>query len=121
MNSRRIALATLITCVCTPAFAECNGVVKVTGSSIDGDNVVLNIRVYATDKTISRTVYYTLSGEVRINTNFGANLPAIVYVVNSTLVDSGHEYADDDITYYVGHPITLPKIKDIVVSGCYPQ
>ena len=105
------------------AFADCTAVVKVDNISSENDNVVLIVRVFASEKNYSRTVYYSIFGEVGATGLFGTAKTTPISSIESITVGSGDEYADDEVEIPVpaGDPVSPARIKQVLVTGCYQK
>ena len=109
-------------CSCC-AYADCKGVVKIQDSSLNDNNIVLSVRVYASHKKASRVVFYMLFGDVRVQGLRDTTMLSSVTNSASSTVEMGEEYVDDQVEFWAGplEAVSPARIKEILVTGCYIQ
>lgn len=108
---------------CSLAHANCKAIVKLLSSDYEGDKIILNVRVFASQIQLSRTVFFSIWGKVRVQADFGV-VDNLVNHSYSTAIESGDEYIDEQIEIWagpVGTPIEPAKIRQFMITGCYLQ
>jgi len=108
------------------ASAYCKGVVSVTSAVLEEHTLAISVRVFAGRPDIARTVYYDLTGDARVQTSFSPNTSTgTIHGSFSTRVESGDEYADDEVEIENGifgeRIMSSPRIKQVMVTACLEQ
>ena len=109
--------------------AACSARVKIIGSETTGNDIAISVRVYATEKSADRVVYYTIWGKVRAKIGGipsagiePTEMSDIIYATGTTTVSEVDDYTDD-VVYYSGpgEPVDDPKFQPILYPSCYNQ
>lgn len=124
MLSRILLIFTAILLWSSTALANCNGRVRVVNTDIEDGKVLVTLHVYASRKQDSRIVFYSLFGEVRVQTQFGGTMLTSFNHSGSATIEGGEDYAEEEVEIWagpLGPAIESPRIRQVLAMNCYVQ